>query len=90
MFWRLFFTFARIGMFTIGGGYAMVPLIERDVVNKGWLSKEEFLDVFAKAQSMPGVFAVNISIFVGYKLKGIPGSIMCALGTILPSFLSFC
>lgn len=90
MFWRLFFTFARIGMFTIGGGYAMVPLIERDVVNKGWLSKEEFLDVFAMAQSMPGVFAVNISIFVGYKLKGIPGSIMCALGTILPSFLSFC
>ncbi|MDL2265389.1 chromate transporter [Parabacteroides sp. OttesenSCG-928-G07] len=87
MFWRLFFTFARIGMFTIGGGYAMVPLIERDVVNKGWLSKEEFLDIFAIAQSMPGVFAVNIAIFVGYKLKGIPGSILCALGTILPSFL---
>lgn len=74
-------------MFTIGGGYAMLPLIERDVVNKGWLTKEEFIDLFAVAQSMPGIFAVNISIFVGYKLKKVPGSIVCALGTILPSFL---
>lgn len=73
-------------MFTIGGGYAMIPLIEREVVNRGWLDKQEFLDLFAVTQSIPGIFAVNISIFVGYKLKRLAGSLICALGTILPSF----
>lgn len=73
-------------MFTIGGGYAMIPLIEREVVNKGWLDKKDFMDLFAVTQSLPGIFAVNISIFVGYKLKKLKGSILCALGTILPSF----
>lgn len=73
-------------MFTIGGGYAMIPLIEREVVNRGWMNKNDFLDLFAVTQSIPGIFAVNISIFVGYKLKGTLGSIICALGTILPSF----
>lgn len=86
MLWTLFFTFVKIGMFTIGGGYAMIPLIEREVVHRGWLGKEEFLDLFAVTQSLPGIFAVNISIFVGYKLKGVRGSVICALGTILPSF----
>ena len=86
MLWTLFFTFVKIGMFTIGGGYAMIPLIEREVVHRGWLGKEEFLDLFAVTQSLPGIFAVNISIFVGYKLKGVWGSVICALGTILPSF----
>ena len=61
-------------MFTIGGGYAMIPLIEREVVNRGWLDKQDFMDLFAMTQSLPGIFAVNISIFV------------CAGGTILPSF----
>ena len=74
-------------MFTIGGGYAMLPLIEREVVDKGWLSKEDFIDVFSVAQSLPGIFAVNISIFVGYKLKKVKGGIVCALGSVLPSFL---
>lgn len=87
MYWRLFFTFVKIGMFTIGGGYAMIPLIEREVVNRGWLSKNDFMDLFAVTQSIPGIFAVNISIFVGYKLKKLSGSIVCALGTILPSFM---
>ena len=87
MYWTLFITFVRIGAFTIGGGYAMLPLIEREVVDRGWMSKEEFIDLFAVAQSLPGVFAVNISIFVGYKLKKLTGSVICALGTILPSFL---
>ncbi|HML72476.1 MAG TPA: chromate transporter [Macellibacteroides fermentans] len=87
MYWTLFITFVRIGAFTIGGGYAMLPLIQREVVDRGWMSKEEFLDLFAVAQSLPGVFAVNISIFVGYKLKKLTGSVICALGTILPSFL---
>ena len=87
MYWTLFITFVRIGAFTIGGGYAMLPLIQREVVDRGWMSKEEFIDLFAVAQSLPGVFAVNISIFVGYKLKKPTGSVICALGTILPSFL---
>ena len=87
MYWTLFITFVRIGAFTIGGGYAMLPLIQREVVDRGRMSKEEFIDLFAVAQSLPGVFAVNISIFVGYKLKKLTGSVICVLGTILPSFL---
>ena len=86
MYWTLFLTFVKIGTFTIGGGYAMLPLIQREVVDKGWLSKEDFIDLFSVAQSLPGIFAVNISIFVGYKLKKVPGGIVCALGSILPSF----
>ncbi|RHJ92147.1 chromate transporter [Parabacteroides bouchesdurhonensis] len=86
MYWTLFITFVKIGSFTIGGGYAMLPLIQREVVDKGWLSKEDFIDIFSVAQSLPGIFAVNISIFVGYKLKKTGGSIVCALGSILPSF----
>lgn len=87
MYWTLFLTFVKIGTFTIGGGYAMLPLIQREVVDRGWLSKEDFIDIFAVTQSLPGIFAVNISIFVGYKLKKVGGAIFCALGTILPSFL---
>lgn len=83
---KLFVTFAKIGMFTIGGGYAMIPLIEREIVNKQWMNKEEFMEMFA-TQSLPGVFAVNISIFVGYKLYKVGGSLVCALATILPSFV---
>lgn len=86
MYWTLFITFVKIGTFTIGGGYAMLPLIQREVVDRGWLSKEDFIDIFAVTQSLPGIFAVNISIFVGYKLKKVPGAVFCALGTILPSF----
>lgn len=84
---KLFVTFAKIGMFTIGGGYAMIPLIEREIVRKHWMSKEEFMEMFALTQSLPGVFAVNISIFVGYKLYKVGGSLVCALATILPSFV---
>lgn len=87
MYWTLFITFVKIGTFTIGGGYAMLPLIQREVVNKGWISEKDFIDLFSVAQSLPGIFAVNISIFLGYKMKKTTGSIVCALGTILPSFL---
>lgn len=87
MYWSLFITFFKIGMFTIGGGYAMLPLIQREVVNKGWIPEKDFIDLFSIAQSLPGVFAVNISVFTGYRLKKVSGSIVCALGTILPSFL---
>ena len=88
IYWESFKTFFRIGLFTIGGGYAMSPIIEADVVEKfKWVNREEFLDLMAIAQSCPGIFAVNMSIFIGYKLKGVKGSVTCALGTILPSFL---
>jgi chromate transporter len=87
MYWTLFLTFMRIGAFTVGGGYAMLPLIEREVVGRGWISKQDFFDLFTVSQSMPGVFAVNISVFLGYRLKKIPGSLVCLLGSILPSFL---
>ncbi len=83
-----FSTFFRIGLFTFGGGYAMIPLIEANVVDRrGWVGREEFLDLLAVAQSAPGVFAVNMSIFIGYRLRGLRGAITCALGTVLPSFL---
>lgn len=85
---RSFLTFFKIGLFTIGGGYAMVPLIEEEIVNKKqWISKEDFIDLMAISQSVPGVFAVNFSIFIGYKLRKFPGALAMAFGTILPSFL---
>ena len=88
IYWESFRTFFKIGMFTLGGGYAMIPLIEEEVENRHhWLSKEEMLDLIAIAQSCPGVFAINISIFIGYKLRKVGGAIACALGTALPSFL---
>ena len=88
IYWDSFKTFFRIGLFTLGGGYAMIPLIEAEVVDKHkWLTKQEFLDVIAIAQSCPGVFAINTSIFIGYKLRKLYGAISCALGTALPSFL---
>lgn len=88
IYWEGFKTFFKIGLFTLGGGYAMIPLIEEEVVNRrAWLTKEDFLDLMAVSQTLPGVFAVNFSIYIGYKLKGLRGSITLALGTILPSFL---
>ena len=87
-YWTAFKTFFRIGAFTIGGGYAMIPMIECEVVDKHkWLSKEEFLDLIAVAQSCPGVFAINMSIFIGYKLRKIKGAIAASIGTALPSFV---
>ncbi|MBQ8095767.1 MAG: chromate transporter [Prevotella sp.] len=85
---KLFTTFFKIGIFTLGGGYAMIPIIEADVVDKHkWVERQEFLDLIAIAQSCPGVFAINISIFIGYKLKKLRGAIAAALGTALPSFI---
>lgn len=83
----LFSTFFKIGAFTLGGGYAMIPIIEAEVVNKHqWVKKEEFLDLIAIAQSCPGVFAINISIFIGYKLRKVRGALCTSLGTAMPSF----
>ena len=83
----LFLKFSKIRMFTIGVGYAIISLIEREIVNKKWMTKNDFMEMFALTQSLPGVFAVNISIFVGYKLHKVKGSLVCALATILPSFI---
>lgn len=83
----LLYIFAKIGLFTIGGGYAMVPLIEREFVdNKKWISREDFIDLLAVAQTVPGILAINMAIFVGYRLKGLRGSIATAFGTAFPSF----
>ena len=88
IYWESFRTFFKIGIFTLGGGYAMIPLIEEEVVNKKhWVTKEEMLDLIAIAQSCPGVFAINIATFIGYKLNKTRGAIATTLGTALPSFL---
>lgn len=85
---QLFTTFLKIGAFTFGGGWAMISIIEKEIVDKHhWLEREEFLDLLAVAQSLPGILAVNISVAVGDRLRGTRGSICAALGTILPSFL---
>ncbi len=87
-YWESFKTFFKIGIFTLGGGYAMIPLIEEEVVNRHqWISKEEMLDLIAIAQSCPGVFAINIAIFIGYKLNKVRGALATSIGTALPSFL---
>jgi len=84
---QLFASFVRIGAFTFGGGWAMISLIEREVVEtRKWITREEFLDLLAVAQSLPGILAVNISVAVGDKLRGVKGSIAAALGTIMPCF----
>lgn len=85
--WNIFLVFAKIGSITIGGGYAMIPIIQEDLVKRGWISEEELPDIIAMAQSAPGVLAVNMSIFAGYKLRGFKGSLAATLGSILPSFL---
>ena len=85
---QLFASFFKIGAFTFGGGWAMISIIEKEIVEKKkWIEKEEFLDLLAIAQSLPGILAVNISVAVGDKIKGKIGSMCAALGTILPSFL---
>ncbi|MFA5713181.1 MAG: chromate transporter [Bacteroidales bacterium] len=86
---ELFFSFAKIGALTIGGGYAMIPVIKAEVVDrKRWVEEEEFLDYLAISQSAPGILSINIAIFIGKKVHGIKGSIWAALGTALPSFFA--
>ncbi len=84
----LFWTFAKIGAFTFGGGWAMISIIEREVVDKRhWLERTEFLDLLAVAQSLPGILAVNIAVVVGDKLLSLKGSLAASAGTIMPCFL---
>ena len=94
IFFKLFYTFFKIGLFTIGGGYAMLPLIQEEVINNGWLPKEEIVNFIAVSESTPGPFAVNISTYVGSVLGGefgilgsLFGSFCATLGVVLPSFI---
>ena len=85
--WQIFLVFAKIGSFTIGGGYAMIPLISDEIIKRKWLPEEDLPDIIALAQSAPGVLAVNMAIFTGYKIRGVKGSVAATLGSVLPSFL---
>lgn len=85
---EIFLIYFKIGAFTIGGGYAMIPLIQQEIVEKkNWMSEEEFMDMFAVIQSAPGPLAVNSAVFLGYKVGGVLGAITATLGAVLPSFI---
>ena len=84
--WQLFGAFARIGGFTFGGGYAMLPMLQKEVVEKyKWVTEDEVLDYYAIGQCTPGIIMVNTATFVGYKQKGIPGAIAATVGAVFPS-----
>ena len=84
----LFLTFAKVGVCTFGGGYAMLPILQREVVEKkGWATDEELTDYFAVGQCTPGIIAVNTATFIGYKHRGIPGGVLTTLGVVFPSLV---
>ena len=85
--WNLFCVFAKVGAFTIGGGYAMLPLIEEEMTKRGWISPEDIQDIIVLAQSAPGILAVNMAIYTGHKIRGLKGSIVSAVGAVLPSLV---
>ncbi len=88
LYLQLFWTYLKIGTFTLGGGYVMLPMIEREVVQrKQWIDSEEFLNMIALAQAAPGLIAVNSAIFIGWRIGGLRGVIATVLGAVLPSFL---
>ena len=85
---QLFWSFFKIGTFTLGGGYAMIPLMEKEVVDRHrWLTSEEFVDIIALSQTMPGIFAANMATHVGWRLRGIPGAVASLVGNILVPIL---
>ena len=87
-FAELFFSFFKIGLFTFGGGYAMIPIIQREVIDsRHWIEEREFLDLLTLAQSAPGPISLNTAVFVGYKMYGYKGALSALFGVILPSFL---
>lgn len=84
--WTLFFTFAKVGVMTFGGGYAMLPILQREVVeNKDWATEEELADYYAIGQCTPGVIAVNVATFIGYKRRGVVGGTVATAGVVFPS-----
>ena len=85
-YWQLFLAFARVGVMTFGGGYAMIPILEREIIDKHhWATSEELMDYYAVGQCTPGVIAVNTATFIGYKYAGVPGGIIATLGVVFPS-----
>ncbi len=85
---KLFFSFLKIGTFTIGGGYAMLPIIEKELVeSKQWLTKKDFYDMVVIAQTAPGILAMNIALLLGHRMQGRKGALLSSLATILPSFI---
>ena len=88
IYFDLFLTFAKVGVCTFGGGYAMLPILQREVVEKkGWATDGELTDYFAVGQCTPGIIAVNTATFIGYKYKGIPGGVLATLGVVFPSLV---
>ncbi len=86
LLWQLFLAFARVGVMTFGGGYAMIPILEREIVDRhGWATEEELMDYYAVGQCTPGVIAVNTATFIGYKTAGTLGGIVATLGVVFPS-----
>ena len=87
MLWKLFATFFKIGLFTFGGGYAMIALIQQEVAErKGWISEDDLLEIIAVSESTPGPIAINSATFIGYRMAGFWGSFAATLGVVLPSF----
>ena len=85
---QLFWSFFKIGTFTIGGGYAMIPLMEKELVDRHqWLTSEEFMDIIALSQTMPGIFAANMAAHIGWRLRGVPGAVTAVIGNILVPIL---
>ena len=88
IYWELFVSFFRMGAITFGGGYAMLPILQREVVqDRGWCTDQELTDYFAIGQCTPGIIAVNTATFIGYKLRGVPGAVVATLSLVLPSFI---
>ena len=88
MLFTIFASFFKIGAFTFGGGYAMIPLIEREVIDRrAWVARQEFLDLLTLAQSVPGPISLNTAVFVGYRMRGLRGATAALAGTVLPSFV---
>lgn len=86
--WKIFAVFSKIGAFTIGGGYAMIPVIQSEMCRRGWIEEDDFTDIVVLAQSAPGLLAVNMAIFAGKRLRGVIGSVVATLGAVLPSFIA--
>ena len=85
---QLFWSFFKIGTFTLGGGYAMIPLMEKELVDRhGWITNDEFMEIITLSQTMPGIFAANMAAHIGWRLRGIPGAIISVLGNILMPIL---
>lgn len=87
IFLKLFFEFFKIGLFTFGGGYAMIPLIQDATIKMGWLTNEQLIDFIAISESTPGPFAINIATFVGMNVGGVFGAVCSTIGVVLPSFI---